>query len=127
MRFHHIGIATKDIDETLISLKKYLDIKEVSNVIYDKNQGASLCMITLNDDSKFELVSGDIVENFLKKHQYLYHTCYTVSNIDETIISLIKDGAILVKEPKNAILFGNKKVAFLMWKIGLIELLEEDD
>ena len=34
------------------------------------------------------------------------------------------DGAVLVREPLEAILFENKKVAFLMWNLGLIELIE---
>ncbi len=126
MKFHHIGIATQDINEEIKQLKKYLNIKNISETVYDQNQDAYLCMLTLADNIKIELISGPIVQNMLKKKQYLYHTCYSVNNIDNTIQELVKDGAFLVKEPKEAILFNNKKVAFLMWNLGLIELLEED-
>ncbi|HIU12387.1 MAG TPA: VOC family protein, partial [Candidatus Onthocola stercorigallinarum] len=52
---------------------------------------------------------------------------YSVKNINETITKLQEDGAFLVSPAKEAILFDNKKVAFLMWDLGLIELLEESD
>ncbi len=123
MEFHHIGIATNNIEESITKLKKFFDVSNVSEVVYDVNQDASLCMVTLVDGIKIELINGQVVKNILKKRQYLYHTCYLVENIDEEIKELEDDGAVLVKEPKEAILFNNKKVAFLMWNLGLIELI----
>lgn len=127
MRFHHIGIATDNINETLLKIKKYMDIVEISNIVHDTNQDADLCMITLSSGEKIELVSGKIVENIVKKRHYLYHTCYTVVNISKTIENLVADGAYLIKEPTEAILFENQKVAFLSWDLGIIELLERDE
>ncbi len=127
MKFHHIGIATDNIEEMILKLKKYFNIVDTSEIVYDKNQDANLCMLTMDDDIKIELISGKVVENILKKRQYLYHTCYTVDNIENTIQNLTNDGAFLVREPKEAILFNNKKVAFLMCKLGLIELLNEEE
>ena len=124
MQFHHIGIATQNIEKSLLKLRKYFDVKDVSEIVYDPNQDAFLCMVTMNDDIKIELINGKVVENILKKRQYLYHTCYTVKNIDNAIKELEKDGAFLVSEPKEAILFNNKKVAFLLWELGLIELID---
>ncbi len=125
MKFHHIGIATEDIEKSIEKLKKYFDIKEISKIVYDKNQDANLCMLEMNDGIMIELISGGVVSNLVKKRQYLYHTCYSVKNIDEMIEKLTSDGAFLVREAKEAILFNNKRVAFLMWDLGLIELVEE--
>ena len=127
MKFHHIGIATADIDKTLLKLKKYFNIAEISETVYDANQDAYLCMITLSDGVKIELINGKVVENILKKRQYLYHTCYSVKDIEKSIKELTEDGAFLVSEPKKAILFNNDKVAFLLWDLGLIELVETED
>ena len=127
MKFHHIGIATIDINNTIKKLKKYFEINDISDVVYDSNQNAYLCMITLKDGTMIELINGEVVANILKKRQYLYHTCYAVENIEKTIENLQNDGAILVKTPQEAILFNNKKVAFLMWDLGLIELVEESE
>ena len=58
MEFHHIGIATDNIEKTLLKLKKYFKIIEVSKVCYDANQDANLCMVTLNNGIKIELING---------------------------------------------------------------------
>lgn len=125
MKFHHIGIATEDINKTIKYIKELMSVINISDIIYDELQDASLCMITLEDNTKIELISGGVVENVLKKRQYLYHTCYSVSNIEETINKLVSMGALQVNDIKPAILFNNKKVVFLMTDLGLIELVEE--
>ena len=81
-------------------------------------------MLTTAENIKLELISGKVVENIVKKRKYLYHTCYVVSDIEKAIEALENDGAMLVREAREAILFQNRKVAFLMWDLGLIELLE---
>ncbi len=124
MKFHHIGIATNNIEEETKKLKNFFDIDSISKTVYDPKQDAYLCMITLIDGTKIELITGKVVENILRKKQYLYHTCYSVSDIDDMISKLQDDGALLVSPPKEAILFDNKRVAFLMWDLGLIELVE---
>ncbi len=126
MKFHHIGIATNNIERTKEKLQKFFNVKEISNTIYDKNQDAYLCMITLDDNIKIELINGKVVENILKKRQYLYHTCYETDDLENEMKKLIDDGAFLVSDAKEAILFDNQKVAFLMWDLGLIELLQKD-
>lgn len=125
MKFHHIGIATEDIEKLISKLKKYFDIQEISDIIYDPKQDAKLCMLTTNDNLKIELISGEVVKNLVRKRQFLYHTCYTVKNLEDMISQLVLDGAILVREAREAVLFNNRKVAFLSSDIGLIELLEE--
>ncbi len=126
MKFHHIGIATDDIESMIKKCQKFLEVKSVSDIVYDDNQKANLCMLDINDGVKIELISGEVVQNILRKRQYLYHTCYSVENIEQTINELIEDGALLVREAREAILFNNRKVAFLMWDLGLIELVEEE-
>ena len=124
MKFHHIGIATENIEETIDRIKKFFEIKNISDKVYDPNQDGYLCMITLLDGTCIELISGSVVEKIVKKRQYLYHICYSVSNIDSTIEELVNDGAVVISSPKEAILFDNKRVAFLMWRLGMIELVE---
>lgn len=125
MKFHHIGIATENIDSLLEKIRKYFNIKNITDIIYDELQDANLCMITLEDGTKLELISGNVVNNIVNKKRYLYHTCYSTDNLDKTIKDLLNDGAILVSDAKEAILFDKKRVAFLMWDLGLIELVEE--
>lgn len=126
LEFHHLGIATENINEMISYLTNFFEIVDISQTVYDPNQDATLCMLTMKDGLKIELISGKMVENILKKRLFLYHTCYTVLNIDEMIQKLISNGAMLVSPTKEAILFGGKKVAFLSSNLGLIELLEGD-
>ena len=122
MKFHHIGIATNNINKTFEFVKNHFDIVNFTDIIYDKNQNAVLQMI-YTKDVNIELVSGEIVKDFIKKRITYYHICYEVKNIQKSINSF--KNSILISPPKEAILFDNKKVAFLYTPIGLIELLEE--
>ncbi|MGD0280133.1 MAG: VOC family protein [Smithella sp.] len=125
MIFHHIGIACIDIEKEKADIEKLHKVVKKSEVIFDKNQKASLCLLELEGGFKIELISGEPVTNILKKNIKYYHLCYEVNNIDESIRDLIKNGAILISDSKQAEIFNNKKVAFLYVSYGLIELLEK--
>ena len=125
MKFHHIGIATENIGDMINHLKKILEIAEISETVFDPLQNASLCMLKLADGIQIELIGGVVVEKLVKKRNYLYHTCYTVENMEEAISLLEKEGYLLISEPKEAILFGGERVAFLVGKLGIVEILEE--
>lgn len=124
MKFHHIGIATENIEEMINHLSIIMDISQTSEIVFDPLQNANLCMLELMDGVKIELISGEIVKGLIKKHNYLYHTCYVVENIEASIEILQKEGYFLISEPKEAILFNSKKVAFLSGKLGIVEILE---
>ena len=125
MKLHHIGIATENIKETIASLQKKLSIKEIGEIIYDPLQDGYLCIVTLEDGSLLEFISGNVVKTYLKKHIYQYHMCYEVNDLEETVEKWEKNGAMLVSAPKEAVLFNGKKVAFLLTEIGLVEFLEK--
>lgn len=124
MVFHHVGIACKDIQETLEYVKNTFDVESVSKEVFDAKQNATLCMVDIKNGFKLELISGEVVKAFIKKRQYLYHTCYEVENIEAAIDQCSNNGVVL-SQPKEAILFDNKRVVFIMTPIGLIELLEK--
>ena len=123
MDFHHVGIACKSIKDTLEYVQKHFNVKSVSEEIFDEKQNATLCMIEMQDGYRIELITGEVVKGYLKRRQNLYHTCYEVDSIEETLEEL-KGDCVALSAPKEAILFGGKRVVFLMSPIGLIELLE---
>ena len=43
MRIHHIGIATKNIDEEILNIKKFHHVLDVSDIIFDEEQKTYLC------------------------------------------------------------------------------------
>tara|TARA_B110000211_G_C13689870_1_gene382604 strand:+ start:139 stop:519 length:381 start_codon:yes stop_codon:yes gene_type:complete len=121
MKFHHIGIATKDIEKTLEWVVSHFQIKKISDKIYDKNQDAYLQLIETRD-LNIELVSGNIVEKLIKKNITYYHICYEVQDLQTAITSF--ENSIVISNPTQAILFDNRKVCFLLTPIGIVELLE---
>ena len=125
MQLHHIGVACEDIAKSLEHIKKAYDVKSVSDVIFDEQQNASLCLILTNNGATIELISGPTVNGLIEKGISYYHLCFTVKDIVTEINRLKTGGMILVSPPKPAILFENKLVAFLYAQTGLIELLEE--
>jgi len=124
MKFHHIGIACRDINEQLKLIKILFPEAILKKPFYDPLQNASLSLIIMNDLT-IELISGQPVKKLVEKGITGYHICFSVSNITKSINKFINNGAIIVSSPKPAILFKNKKVAFLHTKLGLIELIED--
>lgn len=127
MKFHHIGIACDDIEKMKQYLHQIYVVAEVSRTIFDELQQAELCIIKLKDGTRIELVSGIVVEKLVKKRQFLYHICYTENDIEKKMQELEAFGARIVSEPKSAKLFGGRRVAFMMTKLGLVELLESGE
>ena len=125
MKFHHIGICCKNIEKKINSIEKIHKIIEKTEIIYDPLQDANLCMLTLEDGTNLELVSGKVVEIFLKKKIDYYHICYAVANIEEELENICSNGGVQISEIKPAILFNNRRVVFLKVDYGIIELLEE--
>lgn len=124
MRIHHIGIACEDIHLEIQKLQEIHDVESTSDIVFDKNQNANLCLVKIKDGISLELISGNQVKSLIKKKISYYHICYEVDNIEDEIKRILNTGGILMSEPKPALLFNNRKVAFLMVSYGIIELLE---
>lgn len=125
MKLHHIGIATNDIEEMVTYLNKMYKVIDKTDIIHDPLQKTDLCMLTLEDGSCLELIKGEKVNRFVDKKQYLYHLCYEVEDLDEKLKKYRECGDIIMMKPTPAILFNNKRVAFVFSKIGIIELVEK--
>jgi len=130
MKFHHIGIATKNIEKSAQSYA-LLGYKK-GEIINDPLQKVNLCFLEKKDFPIIELVSpADIsspVNTILKKNGTIpYHTCYEVIDLEENINFFKKNKFIVIVKPTAAVAFGNRRVCFLFNKgTGLIELLEEE-
>src|SRR5437762_3063873 len=125
MKFHHLGIACKDLNETKAWVKATHSIKEEIGPIFDPLQKASFITLRTEDGILIELIAGEQVAVFLKKGTNLYHICYTVKNLEESIRRFEEQGGLVISSPKPSTLFPGKNIAFLNTTIGIIELLEE--
>jgi methylmalonyl-CoA/ethylmalonyl-CoA epimerase len=126
LKFHHLGIACENIREVSIFLESTFDISKKSKIIFLENQGVDACLLTNDDGTNIELVSGKTIQGFIKKKQFLYHSCWEVDDIDVTIKNFTDNGSLLISEPKPSLLFNSRKVAFLYTDIGILELLEAE-
>jgi methylmalonyl-CoA/ethylmalonyl-CoA epimerase len=123
MKFHHVGIACRDITAELERIVLIHDVIETSPVVFDQGQQAELVLLTLSDGTHLELISGKQVEGILKKNITYYHLCFEVDDIRAEIDRLEKQDAKLLSPPTPAPLFDNREVAFLHVSYGIIELL----
>lgn len=127
MAFHHIGIACRDIQGFKEILKKMFPRSQESDIVYDPEQDASVCMVALGNGLNLELIQGKTVENLVNKGITYYHLCFSVDNIDEAIEYMSSRGCMTVKESRPAVLFNGGKVGFLHTPLGLIELVEKQE
>jgi len=122
-KFHHIGIACLNIDETFNKIKFLLPKKiKQSEIIYDQNMKCFLQLISINNSNYIELISGDIVQGYIKRNINIYHTCFIVRSIEEAIKD--NNSFIPITKPVKAKLFDEKIVQFFHTPIGMIELLQ---
>jgi methylmalonyl-CoA/ethylmalonyl-CoA epimerase len=124
MKFHHLGVACEDLKEMLRFIRSTHDLVYESDIVFDVNQGASLCLIKTAQGVTIELVSGDVVQSLVSRGTTYYHCCYEVPCLDSAIEKLRKEKCKVISKPVPAVLFDYRKVCFLMTPMGLIELLD---
>jgi methylmalonyl-CoA/ethylmalonyl-CoA epimerase len=125
MKLHHLGIACEDIAETLSKTKKLHDVQEVSEVVFDEKQQASVQLVTLSDGTRLELIAGKIVQSLVSKKVSFYHVCFEVEDIHVELEKAKENGAFVISMPKPSALFEQRLVAFLIFPYGLVEFLEK--
>lgn len=130
MTIHHYGFLTKNIEKSLCYFEK-LGYRQISSLVKDKERGIDIIFIESTDGQLIELVSpnteNSVVSNIVKNQSNsIYHICFIVKSIEQTIENLVKENFILINEPQPAIAFDGKRVAFMISRYtGIIELLED--
>ncbi|EYE89448.1 lactoylglutathione lyase [Fervidicella metallireducens AeB] len=125
MDIHHIGYIVNDIKaaEEKFKVLGFL----TGEIIEDIDRKIKIELIK-NENIILELIQpsgeGSPVSRLLKRNGSIpYHICYECENIKATIENLEREGFLLIQEPKSAVAFENKEVAFLYSEdIGLIEI-----
>lgn len=130
MKFHHIGLAVKSIQDEL-TFYKAVGATNISNIYNDELQNVKIAFFCLGG-IRYELVEplkpASPVDNFISKGIKIYHTCYEVNNINAAVDSFIAHGAVAVLSPTPACALGNNLVSFVLTSTNdLIEFLEVRD
>ena len=129
LKFHHHGLAVRNptpAQEWLVTLGY-----DFTEIVYDPLQFVYVQLAKREDTPTVELIWSD-KENSPLKHwlqsspTMIYHTCYEVDNIAETVGYLRSQGkAIPIGRPQPAVLFEGRFIQFVHLKgFGLIELVE---
>lgn len=129
LRFHHIGIACFDINETkaFYELMGYVASPIIDDPIQDirisflKKEGSPMLELLAPIDEKSP------VNRILETQGVTpYHICYEVDDIDAMMTLLRKQHKFVrVSKAAPACAIDNRRVAFLFRKdVGLIELVE---
>ena len=128
-KFHHIGVAVKEIEATAPIYEQGGYHRSAS--IFDPIQNVNICWLTKEGMPTVELLAPvdetSPVNKTLEKNGVTpYHTCYIVPNIEEAALQLRKLRYVMVSKPADAVAFKGSRVAFFFNKaVGLIELVEE--
>lgn len=128
-KFHHIGIACKNIENTAnIYVRGGYNN---ADVIVDPLQNVNVCLLTKEHQPTIELLSPiDETSPICRLLQKVggvtpYHICYIVPDMGKALADLRDKKYIPVGEPKMSNVFGSS-VCFLYHKdIGLIEIIQE--
>ena len=128
-RIEHIGYVTKNIEKTAEAFKILGYFSET--VVNDDTQKTKICFLRKEGEVSIELVEpypeNTTMLNMLKKGATPYHTCYMVSDVQETYEQLKELGFTPLFSPVPAPAFGNRLICYF-WKkdIGLIEIVEQE-
>lgn len=130
--FHHLGLAVPQPREAfkLLTRMGY----SVGPVVFDPLQMVRLAMCRHLQMPDVEVVcpsdAASPIDRVLRRNgPSIYHVCYVTPRIDTALTTIEREGfnVIVVSEPKPAILFGGREVAFFSVDgFGLIELLQDD-
>lgn len=127
-KFHHIGVAVKELDATA-SVYEQGGYKRSSS-IFDSIQNVNICWLTKEGMPIVELLApvdekSPVNKTLEKVGVSPYHCCYVVNNLEDACAELRKQKFIIVSKPAEAVAFCGSRVCFLFNKnVGLIELVE---
>ncbi len=130
-KLDHIGIAVKDIDQSIKLYKEVFGIEPslVYESVYTK---AKIAFFPIGE-VKIELIQPTNPESVMakfieKKGEGIHHVSYKVKDVDSSLAELEKKGIQLI-DKKSRKVRENEKVAFLNPKstLGVLtELIQED-
>jgi methylmalonyl-CoA/ethylmalonyl-CoA epimerase len=126
---HHVGLVVGEIGKTAELYGKLLGLDVITSASIDEAQGVKVAFLEAGNGVKLELVepigNDSPVMDFAKKGGGLHHLCYEVSNLNDAVQNMWRQGAIIVRDPSPALALDGRNVAFLYSPDrSLIELLE---
>jgi len=129
MKFHHIGIATKNL---IFAKNDYINLGFSSTeVLYVSSQKVKVCFVNKKNHPRIELIEptdlhSPVINILNKVGSTPHHICYQTSDFIRIIELLKKNHFLLLGKPVISNALSNQQICFLYNRnTGLIELLEE--
>ncbi len=130
MKFHHVGIVVKSIEESTPRYRQFLGLQPITPLITDEMQRVNVQFLATGADSTtVELIEPlpgkSPARRKLEQGGGLDHLCFEVADLDEYVRHAESEGVLCVCPPVSATAFDGRRVAFLLYHgIGLIEFVE---
>jgi len=130
MRLHHISYVTADLEKKAASLCELFGFRRAGDVVVDEHQGVRILCLDMGDGHLLELLEplgkDSPVQRHLDSGGGLYHLCFEVDRLDETLRRIEQMGeARVVKPAAEAPAFGGCRVAFVVTSdMDLVEFVE---
>jgi methylmalonyl-CoA/ethylmalonyl-CoA epimerase len=131
-RLHHVGFIVASIERSMPGFLRSMGGTWDERIFHDPVQKVKVAFLTpgLGSEAQIELVEpaseDSPVRRFLETSKGgMHHLCYEVGDVDESVRDMRARGARLVRPPKPAVAFGNRRIAWVLTAENLlIELLE---
>lgn len=126
-RFHHLGLACRDLDRERLDWAKlgyalegqpFVDPIQKVRGVFMTGAGPRLELLAPSEP-------GSPLEGYLARGTKLYHQGFETEAFDATLRRLTEGGCKLTAEPAPAVAFAGRRIAFvLMPTLNLIEIIE---
>jgi len=127
LEFHHIGVATKNIEKELASFS-LLGYKKHGESFDDFEQGIRGQFIKSNNQPMLELLENldgsYTLSPLLEKSNKLYHFSYLVDDFDELVKVFVSNRGKIISYPKISQYFKKRICFVLLPNMFIIELIE---
>ncbi len=127
LEFHHLGVACRDIDAEA-GLLRPLGYADEGEAFVDPLQGIRGRFVVaagLRLELLESLPDSPTLDPWLRAGTKIYHHAYMTPELEAAIAELGEGGLKLVREPRPAVAFAMRRVAFLMLpNLMLVELVE---
>jgi methylmalonyl-CoA/ethylmalonyl-CoA epimerase len=131
---HHLGFAVSSISTAAEDFAACISARWDGEITHDPIQKVRVAFLSPIDTRNpvFELVEpaseASPVSNFLKKKGGgLHHVCYEIDDLESGLREARGVGLVIVADPRPAVAFGGRRIAWVCSKRRLlVELLERN-
>jgi len=126
--FHHLGYATKSIEESM-GFFAFLGYVQEGDRFVDHSQGVAGCFLT-GPGPRIELLENlpgvETLTPWITAGVKIYHFAYLVEDLDQAITAARQQSAKVIVPPVPATAFDLRRICFVIYRSGMVvEFIEK--